>query len=220
MAHVFLEKAALGKKATGPKDELMRRPEKIKKTLRHPIRVRMLGILTDRKAQTQRELGKALSLSNAAIHYHLRILLSTGLIRLHSTRPGPKGITEKLYTADVKEWQAVSDASSNEGDLNFYLDYAASWMNERNREGMELLKYGDFMSPFIIGSYVVRAPLDEVVQFKRKIERLFSRFFEKHQETGNDNWTPFSVTFSIVPSQAEGMEESRNILEFEPGKSK
>ena len=33
MGHVFLENTALGKKATGPKEESIRRPEKIKKAL-------------------------------------------------------------------------------------------------------------------------------------------------------------------------------------------
>ncbi len=185
--------------------------ENTKKTFRHPIRSRILGILRDGKPRTQQELGKILSMSNAAIHYHVKLLAEIDVIRLHNTRPGPKGIIEKLYTANIESWPDVPQE-----DVNYYLDYTVSWMNERHREGVNLLKAGDNEMPFLAGSFSFCAPLEELIQFKRDVEKLFNDFYLKHSETEKDDLTSFSATFSVLPSKEENVENSQNILEFEP----
>ncbi len=71
------------------------------KLFRHPIRVRICRWLAAHKPSTQREMGRAMSLATAAVHYHLKLLEKGGLVHLVKTRPGPKTITEKLYTIDA-----------------------------------------------------------------------------------------------------------------------
>ncbi|MDM8550684.1 helix-turn-helix domain-containing protein [Desulfobacterales bacterium HSG2] len=211
MPYISLTKAELGEKDADSDNEEKLRLEKTKKIFRHPVRDRILGILRDGKPRTQRELGKILSMSNAAIHYHVKMLLEIGIISLHGTRPGPNGITEKLYTADIENWPSVS-----EEDADFYMDYIVSWMNERHREGLNLLKSGDYTTPFLAGSYSARARIEDMLQLKHDIEKLFDTFYKKSRKLKGDNLIPLAVTFSLLPSQEISTEDSRNILEFEP----
>jgi len=214
MPYISLTKAEL-EKGAGDSDAENSEQKKHEKIFRHPVRSRILEILRDARSRTQQELGKMLSMSNAAIHYHVKLLLEVGIIKLHSTRPGPNGITEKLYTVDMENWPAVSDE-----DVRFYIDYTISWMNERNREGVNLLKAGDYSSPFLAGSYASCAPLAEVIQFKREVEKLFNAYFAKYENLKDESLIPFAATFSILPSRKEktpqSQTDSRNILEFEP----
>lgn len=205
-------------------DEEKSRTEKTKKVFRHPVRDRILSILRDGTPRTQRELGKILSMSNAAVRYHVKMLEEIGIIGLHSTRQGPNGITEKLYTTNTENWPPVSRE-----DTEFYMDYVISWMNERHREGLSLLKThpdveqgGEISAPFIAGSYAGRSTISDMIQFKRDMEKLFDDFYKKCKRKRKavkraDMLIPFAVTFSMLPSQEDNTaEDSRNILEFEP----
>jgi len=212
MPYISLSLAELKKSEIEAEDDMKLQEKKSKKVFRHPVRNRIVDILRDGKPRTQQELGNILSMSNAAIHYHAKLLLEVGIIKLHSTRPGPKGITEKLYTVAMENWPDVS-----EDDLDYYLEYMISWMNERNREGLNLLKTGDFTIPFLTGSYSARAPVGELLVLKRKMETLFNDFYEKCEKSRRKNRIPFAVTFSMIPSKEKHKEDSRNIVEFEPG---
>jgi DNA-binding Lrp family transcriptional regulator len=212
MTYISLSMAEMDKKSAAGKNEKGDQ-EKNKKIFRHPIRSRIIGILRDSKPRTQQELGKILSMSNAAVHYHVKLLLDVGIIKLDSTRDGPNGIVEKLYTVSVEEWPDVSY-----DDLNYYLDYTVSWMNERHREGINILKSGKISMPFLSGSYSAHARLDEIIEFKSKLESLVNDFFEKCEESESDDAVCFAVTYSILPSQEKAEEDSRHVLEFQPSK--
>ena len=214
MPYISLSLAELKKSEIEAEDDMKLQEKKSKKVFRHPVRNRIVTILRDGKPRTQQELGSLLSMSNAAVHYHVKLLLEVGIITLHSTRPGPKGITEKLYTVDIENWPDVS-----EDDLDYYLSYMVSWITERNREGLNLLKAGNISVPFITGSYSARAPLAELIKFKRKVENLFNEFYSKCESLKGRKRVPFAVTFSMIPSQEKKQEDSRNILEFEPESS-
>src|SRR4051812_31929793 len=76
--------------------------------LSHPLRVRILGWLRHQPARTQSEVGKALALSNATARYHLKVLEGADLVAFQGTRPGPNGITEKLYAYNPEVWNRIS----------------------------------------------------------------------------------------------------------------
>ncbi|MEW6367705.1 MAG: winged helix-turn-helix transcriptional regulator [Acidobacteriota bacterium] len=191
-----------------------RRRRALRQALLHPIRVRIIEILRGSDAMTQRELGKSLFLSNAAVHHHLQTLLAVHLVKLQGTRPGPNGITEKLYATDQNEWQAALAEPTNE--VNFYLQYTLAWIHERHREGVETLRSEGFAFPFLAGSYVVHLPPSAAVEFKRDLQKRCMRLFEKHQKGSSRKTVPFTVTFAIMPSRITETKESRNILEHEP----
>ncbi|MBT8339685.1 MAG: helix-turn-helix domain-containing protein [Desulfatitalea sp.] len=213
MPYISLSMAELDKRRSeetaNHDDDKARRKQK--KIFRHPVRNRIIGILRDGVALTQQELGKALSMSNAAVHYHVKLLIDVGIVKLHSTRMGPNGIQEKLYTVCVEQWPGVSM-----DDLDFYLKYTVSWMNERHREGLNILESEDFHMPFITGSYSARASLEEIKRFKRRIEEVFNEFFEQCEASEPGESVPFAVTFALLPSREKNDGDGRHVLEFEP----
>ncbi len=210
MPYISLSMAEMSRKnAQGSEDK--EQQEKSKKIFRHPVRSRIVGILRDGVPHTQQELGKIISMSNAAVHYHIKLLLDVGIVKLDSTRNGPNGIVEKLYTVCIEEWPDVSM-----DDFDYYLDYTVSWMNERHREGVNILKDENFKLPFITGSYTARASLDDIAEFKRKMENLFNDFFDTCEESEDEGKIPFAVTFAMLPSQEKSDGECRHVLEFEP----
>ncbi len=56
------------------------------------------------------------------------------------------------------------------------------------------------------------------MEFKLKLETLVNEFYEKCEESENDDGDSFAITYSILPSQEEAEEDSRHVLEFEPTK--
>ena len=73
------------------------------RALAHPLRVRILRLCLERP-MTNRELAGALGSHPGTVLHHVRALLQTGFLRQESTRPGPRGTTEKPYRATGKSW--------------------------------------------------------------------------------------------------------------------
>lgn len=208
MAHITVKHAA------PPAPE--RAAKSLKEEFAHPVRARIMSMLGDGRPRTQRELGRGLLMSSAAVHYHLAALVKLGTVRLDNTRPGPNGITEKVYAADHTRWQAILKALDADMDLRFYLDYTSAWMHERHREGLEVLKAGDQEHPFLLGSFAVNAPLTDVLRLKRELYELVQAFHKKHSTPDRDGRATCAVTFSILPSLADESRETLNVLEYEP----
>lgn len=192
------------------------RTSAILKVIQHPIRVRVLGLLRTEGPRTQRELGRTLSLSNAAIHYHLKILQEAGLVYLAETRPGPNRITEKLYAADEAQWAEIVEATrQGNADLDFFLNYTVSWIQERNREGVELLRRDQYACPFVAGSYVVKASPARILELQRRLQHFVEAFVEEHN-VPDDSGQAHTVTLSVLPSRTEPGAQANNVLTYEP----
>ena len=190
--------------------------ENVAKILSNPVRVRIIVVLIDVGKLTQRELGKKLSLANASIHFHLKKLTELGLVKLHSTRNGPNGIVEKLFLANKKRWDDFLESPYKNEDVGFYLQYAISWLSERNREGKKILEEEKRNIPFLAGSYTINVTADKAIEFKQKLEYLCMEFFNKNNKNKQKN-NSFAVTFALLPSNNDKHEESLNVLEFVPG---
>jgi DNA-binding transcriptional ArsR family regulator len=65
------------------------------RALSHPVRLRILSLLTD-SPKSGTELGPELSMSQAAVSYHLRSLAAAGMIELDEVR-SVRGGREKRY---------------------------------------------------------------------------------------------------------------------------
>jgi len=192
------------------------RLSQIRKLTESPVAIRILAVLRQEQPRSQQEIAASLYMSGAAVHYHLKKLRDAGLVRLEGTRPGPNGITEKLYAADLALWEEVFDAPAAEGDLEYYLKYTVAWIQERHREGVELIRRRKSRPPFIAGSFTVSAPPAEIVKLKKKLEAVLGEFFETHAREKPGERASYAVTFSLLPSNEERVEESMNALEFEP----
>jgi hypothetical protein len=181
--------------------------------LRHPIRTRILGWLAgEAQAHSQREIGKALSLTTAAVHYHLKLLEGVGLVRLEKTRPGPNGITEKLYSARPEDWgeARVLDAR---GKTGFYLDYTLACTQEMQREGSQLCEADPEHNGLLAGCLETYATPEEVRELKKRLLRLLLPFFEKHK-TPTDGARPLAITFGLFRSKAAGWRGAPRVLDM------
>jgi len=184
----------------------------VNELLSHPIRVRLLGWLAGRKPCTQHEIGRALSLSNAAVHYHIKLLESVGLVKFEGTRPGPKSITEKLYSADPRQMNHLKGYTGN-----LFLDYTADSIREMHREGIKLVNIDFPNSRFYTGCFIKTAPHKELMAFKKKLDALVTEFLDKKMPQSKDSRT-YSVTFSLLPSNAGGWAGSTKIYDQMPEK--
>ena len=81
----------------------------------------------------------ALSMTTARVHYHLNILATLGLIKPAGTRPGPKGITEKLFKVDLTRWHSLSDTPGRD-NMDLMLRFTVDLMREHNRQGVSILE--------------------------------------------------------------------------------
>jgi len=176
------------------------------KVLKKPVRGRILGWLSGRKGpKTKSEIGKALSLSNAAVHYHMRLLEEVDLVTLEETRLGPNGITEKLYLAkplNSKEAQMTDKEKSD-----FYLRYTLDTMTEMQREGEALITSDWENARFIAGCYKTFATDEEIVALKEKISIILEEFFYTHK-IEKKGASPQTITLGILPSKAAGWDAS------------
>lgn len=187
----------------------------IQKCLSHPIRLRMLCLLEKNGPAAQHVLAKQLTMSNAALHHHLNSLADLGFVYLLDEKASVNGITEKIYALNLSRWQEWQEKLLEEVDFSTCLNFAFAWINERHREGSEILKKNP--QAFVTGSLTVNAPQEELIEFKHRLQKLCDEFFHKHEKKKRKPSLPcYSITFSILPSNDQGIDDSRNILEFEP----
>jgi DNA-binding transcriptional ArsR family regulator len=188
-------------------------PKRAEEVLKKPVRVRILGWLGGQgQPRTKREIGKALALSNAAVHYHVKLLEEAGLVQFEGTRPGPNTITEKLYSAKPLTSKQTSMTAAEKGD--FYLRYTLDAISEIHREGEQLVKSDWENARFIAGCYETYATEKEMIALKKEVAAILERFFESHKQK-KTGAMPFAITFGLFPSQGAGWDTSTRIRVFE-----
>ena len=181
--------------------------------LKSPVRVRiLLWLAAEGEARTKREIGRALSLSNAAVHYHMKLLEKAGLVWLEGTRPGPNGITEKLYRGKKREGTPDAGALDDYEKSELYLRYTVDSISEMHREAVELIKSDWKKNRFLVGCWVAHATSEEMKALKNRLTEVLREFYEKHQKPGK-NTGPMAVTFGIVPSSGHGWATSPKVFD-------
>jgi DNA-binding Lrp family transcriptional regulator len=186
-----------------------------------------LGIirwLCSQKPSTQREIGRALLLSNARVHHYMKDLVKAGVVEAAGTRIGPHGIVEKLFKVNWKVWNPLKQATKNRGG-DFMLEFTFDRIREIHRVGEQIIK-SDWSQRHLVGSFGAYATPRELHQFKRKLKALLDDFQAKHSKPRGSDAVPVSVTFAMLPSTVENAMEpcisdmmlSRDELELAAGK--
>ncbi|PCI28597.1 MAG: hypothetical protein COB67_06025 [SAR324 cluster bacterium] len=211
MAYISLRGTVRDKKKTDIDEKADLQKKQIKAGLSHPIRNKILRILETGEVFTQHEIGSKLSISNASIHYHINKLLQVQLVRLESTRSGPNGIIEKLFKIVELDWLEIKNKKIE--DFNIELSYAMAWINERLREGTNILKQQPEKATFLTNSFVVYTSPEEFLEFKEAVQAISQKFFEKHSKSKNKNAIPVSVSLALIPSHGEDADDSHITFE-------
>jgi len=182
--------------------------------LRSPVRVRILGWLAGQgQARTKREIGRALSLSNASVHYHVKQLEEAGLVWLEGTRPGPNSITEKLYSGKPLTGTAEERGLSDKEKSELYLRYTVDSISEMHREAVELIKSDWKTNRFLVGCWLAHATSEEMKALKNRLTEMLREFYEKHNQPG-EGTKPMAVTFGILPSSGHGWATSLKVFDM------
>ena len=182
--------------------EMQDRSRLVEDALSHPLRVRILGWLRHQPARTQSEVGKALALSNATARYHLKVLEGADLVTFQGTRPGPNGITEKLYAYNPAVWKLISGQPDRAEKLDFMLDYTFASIHEIHRKAVDMIKE-DWSPPFLAGSVGAFATPAEVKALREQLGSLLEEFYERHIDPERPGVVPVAVTFAVLPSSEE-----------------
>jgi DNA-binding transcriptional ArsR family regulator len=177
----------------------------VRDALSHPLRVRILGWLRHQPARTQSEVGQALGISNATARYHLKALEGADLVRLRGTRPGPNGITEKLYAHNPDVWKRISGVPDRAEKLDFMLDYTFASIHEIHRKAVAMIK-ADWRPAFLAGSAGAFATPDEARALMRELDALLTGFYQKHHDPESPGAVPLAITYAVLPSSAEDAE--------------
>jgi DNA-binding transcriptional ArsR family regulator len=189
-------------------------PRVLDDVLKSPVRVRILGWLAGQRdprtkkaaGRTKREIGRALSLSNASVHYHVARLEKAGLVTLDSTRPGPNGITEKLYTGTSVTERKQKPLTGRDRD-RFYLRFTLDSISEMHREGEALINADWDSCRFAVGCYGVHATEKDLKGLKTRLTKLLEEFYESHKSR-RAGTAPFSITFGLTPSSGLGWKDT------------
>lgn len=188
----------MARQTTRPSD----RAEVVNDSLSHPLRVRILGFLRHEPPRTQSEVGRALGLSNAAARYHLNVLEGAGLVAFAGTRPGPNGITERLYAFRPEGWAEVSDDPDRAARLDFMLDYTFASIAEIHRKALARIK-ADWSPPFLAGSLGAFATPEEAHALRKALGWLAEGFARDHQDPDRPGAVPMALTFAVLPSSPD-----------------
>jgi len=181
--------------------------------LRSPARVRILGWLAGNSApRTKREIGRALSLSNAAVHYHVKKLTAAGLMRPAGTRPGPNSITEKLFSARGATAQEAG-ALNGKDQSEIFLRYTLDSISEMHREAEQLIRSDWQSHRFLLGCYGVHSTRAELKRFKTRLMKMLSQFHESHKLAGKHT-QPFAMTFGLVPSSGLAWTNTQKVFDM------
>ena len=190
----------MSRKRTKAVSAVMRdRSKLVEDALSQPLRVRILGWLRHEPARTQSEVGKALALSNAAARYHLKVLEGAELVTFRGTRPGPNGITEKLYAYNPKVWKLISGDPERAERLDFMLDYTFASIHEIHRKAVDMIKT-DWGPPFLAGSVGAFATPGAIRVLRERLGSVLDEFYERHNDPERAGVVPVAVTFAVLPS--------------------
>ena len=92
----------------------------VEKAVSHPLRMKIIVKLAGNGECTQTEVAKEVDAATASVRHHLRVLERAGLVSLTGTRPGPKGITEKLFSINRDKMEIVKKGSKEAKNVGMF----------------------------------------------------------------------------------------------------
>lgn len=103
--------------ADAPASPRVRRPATIEeaKALAHPLRARILRLCGQREL-TNKQLADRLERDPASVYYHVRLLVSAGLLEPAEVRTGESGALEKPYRSSGTSWWLSTEAHGADND--------------------------------------------------------------------------------------------------------
>lgn len=190
-------------------DYALNSPEQLH-ALGHPTRHRILNLLIERAA-TNQQIATALGESPARIHFHVRQLLTAGLITMVEERP-KGGVLEKYYRAVARSFRLgsafqVGGASEEPASEVLGLSLLASAEQELRATLAEFS--GRPLYPFVGAHFQGRlspAQLDRVQQLVARIGQEFDGYSREGQ---GQQFTLTIVAHPQTTSVSKGVDHAK-----------
>jgi DNA-binding transcriptional ArsR family regulator len=179
------------------------------RALADELRVRIFSLLAQ-EPMTVTQVGKALDIAPAKVHYHVRELLDVGLVRQVFTRE-KSGILEKYYRAvakDISVPRSLVTSAPRDELLAAANEFAQSAVSGYIRALDRLMPLPDeeFQRyPFSISTSTLWLTKDELDQFAVELKSLYEKY-ETHRGIEGEQEASFFTL--IYPAQLASEPES------------
>jgi DNA-binding transcriptional ArsR family regulator len=169
------------------------------RALADELRVRIFSLLAQ-EPMTVTQVGKALDIAPAKVHYHVRELLDVGLVRQVFTRE-KSGILEKYYRAvakDISVPRSLVTSAPRDELLAAANDFAQSAVSGYIRALGRLMPLSDeeFQRyPFSISNATLWLSKDDLDQFAAELKALLEKYETHRGVEGEQETTFFTILY-------------------------
>jgi DNA-binding transcriptional ArsR family regulator len=191
------------------------------RALADELRVRIFSLLAQ-EPMTVTQVGKALDIAPAKVHYHVRELLEVGLVRQVFTRE-KSGILEKYYRAvakDISVPRSLVTSAPRDELLAAANEFAQSAVSGYIRALGRLMPLPDeeFQRyPFSVSNATLWLSRDDLDQFAAELKALLEKYETHRGVEGEQETTFFTILYPAqlaaepesTPSRAEAQAAER-----------
>ncbi len=175
------------------RDELvLETPEQIR-ALAHPLRQRVLGLVTN-APYTNKQLADLLQVSPPRLHFHVRELQSAGLIELVSEQP-KGGVIEKYYRAVARMVRLAPETKATARDQELVESTLVALRQEYNRASA----FFDGQIPDMRFRHeLVRLPADRLARIQELLDAVGHEVSQALDDPLRDTYAQFfSVSYLL-----------------------
>lgn len=168
------------------RDELiLQTPEQIR-ALAHPLRQRVLGLLTN-APYTNKQLADLLQVSPPRLHFHVRELQEAGLIEMVSQQP-KGGVIEKYYRAVARVVRLAPETKEIARDQELVENTLEALRQEYIRASTF------FEGPLLemrIAHDLVRLPADRLARIRELLDAVGREVYQALEDPKRDTYEEF-----------------------------
>lgn len=168
------------------RDEIvLETPEQIR-ALAHPLRQRVLGLLTN-APYTNKQLADLLQVSPPRLHFHVRELQAAGLIELVSQQP-KGGVIEKYYRAVARVVRLAPETKETARDQ----ELVESTLEALRQEYIRANTFFEGQIPEMrITHELVRLPADRLARIQELLDAVGREVYQALEDPQRDTYEQF-----------------------------
>ena len=165
----------------------------------HPLRRKVMDYLEKEGPSTQTEIARALDMAPASASFHLRQLSRGGFARSAGTRPGPKGIVERLFKLPARRKDMGFRTPHGSTEDRLMRKVALDEVIETHRVGSRII-LREPTRYFALASYEAMASASELRQLNRALRGALAEFARGHpiRRVGKDT-EPCRIQLGFYP---------------------
>lgn len=168
----------------------------------HPVRLKLVDLLRTRGPMTQTELARLIDAAPASARYHLMRLVKAGFVEQSGTRPGPKGITEKLFTnvrRETGEEELIMETQIGSAKDKQMRELNLDHVREVHRLGKRII----MREPdryFSINTADIKAPPEKLRELRETLNRAMKDFIATLPQDSEGE--PVTLCVNMFPRKA------------------